>query len=216
MKSVLSLEIQNIKDFIREDGYINATLLCKSGCKNFNDWYSLETTKKLIVYCSKYTNIEEKKLLTVKKGRYGGSWVHPLLGTNIAQWISIEFSIKVSIWIDQWKKINNNESIYNNEIINLLSDSISQKEKEIQLKLHKELGGKIEVKTDSGFIDILTDNQIIEIKNGKRWKDAVGQILMYSLDYPKHTKRIHLFDIDEDESIQKKCELYKILITYEK
>jgi hypothetical protein len=205
-----------IKDFIREDGYINATLLCKYGEKEFKHWNSLETTKKLIIYCEKYTNIEKNNLIIIKKGRYGGSWMHPILATNLAQWISIEFSIKVSIWIDEWKQINNNKSIYNNEIINLVPDYTLQKEREIQLKLHKELGGKIEVETDSGFIDILTDNEIIEIKNGKNWKDAVGQILIYSLDYPKHVKRIHLFDIDENEDIQKKCEIYNILVTYEK
>jgi len=216
MKLLPHIENQDIKDFIREDGYINASKLCKFGGKLFKDWHVLESTKKLITYFSKYTNIEENKLVTIKKGRYGGSWVHPILATNLAQWISMEFSIKVSIWIDQWKHINNNENIYNNEIINLVPDYISQKEKDIQLKLHKELGGEIEIETDSGFIDILTDNEIIEIKNGKNWKDAVGQILIYSLYYPNHTKRIHLFDIDEDESIQKKCKLYKIVVTYEK
>jgi hypothetical protein len=32
----------------KEDMYINAIQLCKAGNKLFNDWYSLETTKKLI------------------------------------------------------------------------------------------------------------------------------------------------------------------------
>ena len=55
-----------IKDFIREDGYINATLLCKYGEKEFKHWNSLETTKKLIIYCEKYTNIEKNyKLIRV-------------------------------------------------------------------------------------------------------------------------------------------------------
>ena len=70
-----------------------------------------------------------------------------------------------------------------------------KKKKEIQLKLHHDLGGNIEVQTDSGFIDLLTDTEIIEIKNGKKWKQAIGQILIYSSYYPEHTKRIHLFGI---------------------
>ena len=44
--------------------------------------------------------------------------------------------------------------------------AFSRKE-EIELKLHNQLGGKIEVKTECGFIDLLTDTEIIENKKGK-------------------------------------------------
>ena len=203
-------------EFIRkEDGYINATKLCKEGGKEFKDWNRLENTKKMIDILSKYTHIDIDKLMNVEKGRYGGSWIHPLLATNIAQWISIEFSVKVSFWIDEWKKLNNNIDIYNNEIINIKPDFTRQKEREIQNKLQKELGGEIEVLTDSGIVDLLTDNEIIEIKNGKNWKQAVGQILMYGLDFTKHKKRIHLFDIEKDEKIEDKCKIYNIYVSYE-
>ena len=81
--------------------------------------------------------------------------------------------------------------------------------------IQKELCGKIEVETDSGFIDLLTETEIIEIKNGKQWKSAVGQILVYSLEYPVHKKRIHLFDIEFDENINEKCKIYDIYVSYE-
>jgi len=32
----------------RDDGFINATQLCKAGGKKFNHWYKTETVKKLI------------------------------------------------------------------------------------------------------------------------------------------------------------------------
>jgi len=169
----------------------------------------------MIDILSKYTHIDIDKLMNVEKGRYGGSWIHPLLATNIAQWISIEFSVKVSLWIEEWKKLNNNIDIYNNEIINIKPDFTRQKEREIQIKLQKELGGEIEVLIESGLVDLLTDNEIIEIKNGKNWKQAVGQILMYGLDFPKHKKRIHLFDIEKDKKIEDKCKIYNIYVSYE-
>lgn len=50
-------------------------------------------------------------------------------------------------------------------------------------KLHKELGGTIEVKTKSGRIDLLTSTQIIEVKIFDRWKSALGQVLAYHFDY---------------------------------
>ena len=97
----------------------------------------------------------------------------------------------------------------------IIPDKNILKEKEIQLRLHLELGGEIEVKTESGFIDLLTDDEIIEIKQGKNWKNAVGQILMYSLEYPNHKKRIHLFDIQPDTNINNKCSIYNILVSYD-
>ena len=33
----------------RDDGYINATYMCKAGNKNFGDWYRLDSTKELIL-----------------------------------------------------------------------------------------------------------------------------------------------------------------------
>ena len=208
-----------MEKFIRkEDGYVNATKLCKEGAKEFKHWNSLLNTKKLICIVSKYTNIDSDKLMDIKKGGDNtsrGSWVHPLLGTNIAQWISIDFAIKVSLWIEEWKKINNNTDIYNHEIINLKPDFNDLKEKQIQIRLQKELGGEIEVLTDSGYIDLLTDTEIIEIKSGKNWKEAVGQVLMYSLDFPSHKKRIYLFDMKKDKKIESKCQIYNIHVSYE-
>lgn len=208
-----------MEELIRNDGYINITKLCQKTNKKPGHWLRLKQTKDLIKVCSKYTGIDESKLLEVCKGnsvKYNqGTWGHPLLATNVAQWISNEFAIKVCLWIEEWKQINNNKKIYNNEINNLKPDFVSQKEKEIQLKLQKELGGEIEIFTDSGYIDLLTENEIIEIKDGKRWKDAVGQILIYSLDYPKHTKRIHLFDIEYDINVINKCKVYNIVVSYE-
>lgn len=44
-----------------------------------------------------------------------------------------------------------------------------------------------------GIPDILTESQVIEVKQGKNWKHAIGQVLVYRLYYPEHTARIHLF-----------------------
>ena len=125
-----------MNEIIRKDGYINATAICKSGNKNFSDWYRLDSTKALINLYEKHTQIPKEKLLIIKKGgndhKAQGSWVHPILSSNLAQWISNEFSVKVSIWIEEWKHINNNQIIYNNEISNLKPDYINKKEAEIQ------------------------------------------------------------------------------------
>lgn len=86
-------------------------------------------------------------------------------------------------------------------------------------KLAKSLNGQTEVKVPSGRIDILTSNQIIEVKHIKRWKDAIGQIIIYGDSYPNHQKRIHLFGIENNSSmillIKEQCQKRNIIATFE-
>lgn len=201
---------------IREkDGYINATALCKAGGKKFNDWYRLESSKSYLCFVEEYTQIPKDKLAEINKGKYGGSWIHPIIATNIAQWISSEFAFKVSIWIEEWKQNNINKKIYVKELSRIIPDKNILKEKEIQLRLQIELGGEINVETENGYIDLLTSCEIIEIKDGKNWKHAVGQVLMYSFGYPNHKKRIHLFNFNQNDQVEKSCNQYNIAVTYE-
>ena len=51
----------------------------------------------------------------------------------------------------------------------------------------------MEVPVPCGRIDVLTDSEIIEVKEAKGWKGAIGQIISYGIYYPERTKRIHLF-----------------------
>jgi hypothetical protein len=88
-------------------------------------------------------------------------------------------------------------------------------EKQIQIRMNKELGGEMEVKTESGNIDLLTKDEIIEIKLGKNWKSAIGQVLSYSKYYPSHKKRIHLFNIQNCALINDTCKIYEITVSYE-
>jgi hypothetical protein len=39
----------------------------------------------------------------------------------------------------------------------------------------------------------LTDTEIIEVKDVQAWKSAIGQVLVYQLEFPDRQPRIHLF-----------------------
>lgn len=94
---------------LREDGYIFATSLCKAVKKKVSHWLSLRETKNLV------KEVENKfkksdavistsgKLIEIYKGgndKYNqGTWIHPDLGINLAQWCSPNFSLQVSKWI---------------------------------------------------------------------------------------------------------------------
>lgn len=70
----------------------------------------------------------------------------------------------------------------------------SQTEKTIRDNLAKEIfDSQIEVSTPSGRIDILTPRKVIEIKNVRYYKHAIGQVISYSHYYPKHERCIYLF-----------------------
>lgn len=85
-------------------------------------------------------------------------------------------------------------------------------------KLAKQLHGDIEIPTPNGRIDIVTFDSIIEVKQVKRWKDALGQIKAYGRFYPTHQKRIHLFG---DRSrvnvamVEKTCRENAVVVTWE-
>ena len=97
-----------------EDGYINATQLCKAGKKKFAHWNALESTKELIQALKADIGITISannpdiviptlELIDVKKGgndkKNQGSWIHPDLAVQLAQWISPVFALQVSRWI---------------------------------------------------------------------------------------------------------------------
>jgi hypothetical protein len=216
--SISSSDFLNGYDnLIREDGMINATLLCKAGKKLLSNYNQNKQTQLFLQSLSIETGIPIIELFVTTAGKYGGTWVHHLVATHLAQWISIEFSIKVSLWIDKWKSIHNeNKKEYEDSLLNIKADKNNlNREKEIQTKLSQELGGEIEVETEFGFIDILTEDELIEIKIGHDWKCGIGQLLTYGEYYKDHVKRLHLFDFKYDKKIAKICEKYNIKLSYE-
>ena len=87
----------------KEDGFVNATAMCKAGKKEFKHWKSLQSTKDLIKALESEVGIPTSQLIDSKKGntsKYSqGSWIHPDLAVQLAQWISPVFALQVSRWI---------------------------------------------------------------------------------------------------------------------
>ena len=199
---------------IDENGYINVTKLCKCGGKQFKHWNRLEKTKEFLNILSQELHLPAQELIKYKKGsnKERSSWAHPYVATNIAMWISAEFSVKVSIWIDNWKNFNiKNLTEYKNAVEELVQNPKVSKEHLIRDKLAVIYNGEIEVECKYGRIDIVTSDKIIEIKKSRNWKQALGQILIYSSEYPDKMMCIYLFDTEELST-----ELSSIKIQYKK
>lgn len=93
-----------------------------------------------------------------------------------------------------------------------------QTEKVVRDRLAKTIpGSQIEVLTESGRIDILTPSEVIEVKQVRRYKHAMGQVASYNYYYPRHTQRIHLYgrvSSKQRKLIIQECARVQILVTF--
>ena len=92
----LELNESYVIHYRNEDCYINVIDLCNAGEKKFSEWYSLSESKTFIKLLSSQIGIPEYKIIERKEQTV---FVHPKIAINIAQWISLEFGLKVSNWI---------------------------------------------------------------------------------------------------------------------
>lgn len=112
----------------RSDGFINVTAMCAAHKKEIYDWFRLQDSTELITALvtdlglninhgiSRDSNIAKvsasyPSLVVTKRGspdNGGGTWVHPDLAIQIAQWCNKPFAIQVSRWIREWIETGKN------------------------------------------------------------------------------------------------------------
>ena len=98
-----------------DDGYINATDMCKANNKEWRYYWRLPNTQKyakalaedlgidLVVNNPMCNNYASALVLTFRGGNsQQGTWVHPEVASDLAQWISIPFRIRVNRWVITW------------------------------------------------------------------------------------------------------------------
>jgi hypothetical protein len=200
----------------REDGYLNATEMCKVGDKRFAKYNENNQTKEFLEALADDAKIDVNKLtqsIMTGPNENRCTWVHPRVAIHLAQWVSAKFAVKVSAWIVEWYKLSaENYNKFLHEISNLEPSESNQLEKKIQDELAEKYDAEVEVKTEVGFIDLVTNDYVIEIKDAAKWKHALGQILCYAEFYPNHKKKIILFgevnfDIDLAKNICSKFDV---------
>lgn len=200
----------------KKDGWINVTQLCRQCGKYFKNWLANKASKKMV---AKFENIlGYPSMDLVRKGELvtRGTYGHALVVSAVAWWISPSFGARMCEWIEEWKLIDSNMLRYMNTLGTIEPESADQLEQSIRDQLAAELGGDTEVECESGWIDLLTETHLIEVKKAKLWKHAVGQLIMYGLDYPNHQLTMHLFSADrcDRELIKEKCSTYHINVVF--
>ncbi|MEO1433394.1 MAG: KilA-N domain-containing protein [Cyanobacteria bacterium J06633_8] len=90
-------EATKISKYDVPSGYVNLTQMCKACEKKFNHYASLNSTKAYWEGLSLDTGIPASKLVITIRGRGDkipqGTWGHPEIAIDLAQWVSVEFRI---------------------------------------------------------------------------------------------------------------------------
>lgn len=100
----------------------------------------------------------------------------------------------------------------------LIPRRVAGKQEEIyQAWLIEQIGGETEVSIPAGYVDLVTDSEVIEIKSAGHWKEGVGQLLVYSVYFRFHLPRLCLFgevDIAGKQLIEFHCGLLSINVSW--
>lgn len=94
----------NVVEQRAADGYINATAMCKACGKQFGHYRANSGTDAFLDALSLDIGIPISKLIQVVRGANlaQGTWVHPQVAINLAQWLSPRFAVMVSSWVFDW------------------------------------------------------------------------------------------------------------------
>lgn len=92
------------------DGYINLNQMADVAEKRIDNWLRLQETKDLIaefesqIVDSSDLRNQPKALVTSRGGLRtgGGTWAHPDIAIQFAQWCSPAFALQVSRWVREW------------------------------------------------------------------------------------------------------------------
>jgi hypothetical protein len=94
------------------DGYINLNQMAQATDKRIDNWLRLQSTKELIAeFDSQIASSDLRKqspaLITITSGIQGqrgggGTWAHPDIAIQFAQWCSPTFALQVSRWVREW------------------------------------------------------------------------------------------------------------------
>jgi hypothetical protein len=91
-----------------------------------------------------------------------------------------------------------------------------QPERFVRDWLQAKIGGIPEAPTPDGPIDLLTDEEVVEVKAAHNWKDGIGHVLVKAQNYPDRHKCLLLFgEADYDlKQIQKRCDEFDIQLGF--
>lgn len=86
----------------RQDGYLNATAMCKANGKEWSNYRQTQMADEFIEALERSLGIPRDVLVVVVSSGHNagrGTWVHPQIGYHLAMWCNPDFAVKVTDWI---------------------------------------------------------------------------------------------------------------------
>ena len=84
-----------------DSGWFNATAAAEKFGKRPVNWLELQSTDSYMAAMSIALKVDKSDLLEIKKGRNGGTWMHPKLAVAFARWLSDDFAVWCDLQIDK-------------------------------------------------------------------------------------------------------------------
>jgi len=153
----------------RDDGYFNATEMCQNNGKRWNDYWRLDATKAFISELSRSAGIPADLLIhqiSTGPNHLRGTWVHPRVAVDLAQWISPAFKVKVNEWVAG--KILGKDP----KLVELRSASIEKRKEHVDVLI----AHGCETNKDRNDLGYVTNRGYIGYKQKKadEWKRELG------------------------------------------
>lgn len=83
------------------DGWINATDIARRHGKRLDHWLENAETKRYMAALAEHLNTPDSGyLIKTKRGRSGGTWLHPKMAVAFTRWIDVDFGVWADIHID--------------------------------------------------------------------------------------------------------------------
>lgn len=94
-QSIVAADYQGLAVYFTEDAWFNATEAAGRFGKRPNDWLALDDVKAYMAVAEN-TGVAGN-LVKAKRGKNGGTWLHPMLAVAFARWLDPIFAV----WCDQ-------------------------------------------------------------------------------------------------------------------
>jgi hypothetical protein len=179
-----------------EDGYVNATAMCKVTGKRWYDYSRLSVTKEFMSELSMSLKIPKTgnpatDIIVTKQGGdpvLQGTWIHPQLAVHLAIWLSPKFAVKVSKWVNDWitGKTHKPNLPYHLRRYYMNSESVHPDYFSILQEMTIDLLGKLELK---GYI--LPSHLVPDISAGRMFS---GWLKKQGVDTDKIPTYMHRYE----------------------
>ncbi|WP_460746456.1 KilA-N domain-containing protein [Microvirgula curvata] len=94
MMQIIKAESDGHTMQFREDGWFNAMVAAERFGKRVDHWLANRETDQYITALSELLNTRNSgELIHARKGRNGGTWLHPKLAVAFARWLDVRFAV---------------------------------------------------------------------------------------------------------------------------